>query len=73
MRPVDPRKHVPRFRSELDLLEEVETKANEIIETSAERRLLSGESPMGYAAAAIYAASCSATKRKLRRSPTSLE
>jgi len=57
MKPVDPKKYVPRFCSELDLSEKVENKANEIIETTAEEGLLSGKSPAGYAAAAIYAAS----------------
>jgi transcription initiation factor TFIIB len=38
MEPVDPRKYVPRFCSELDLSEEVQAKANEIIDTTAEKR-----------------------------------
>ncbi|MCU4973973.1 transcription initiation factor IIB [Halobacteria archaeon AArc-m2/3/4] len=53
--PVDPKKYVPRFCSELDLSEEVQSKANEIIDTTVEQGLLSGKSPTGYAAAAIYA------------------
>jgi len=57
MRPVDPKKYVPRFCSELDVSEEVQTKAREIIEVSAEKGLLSGKSPTGFAAAAIYSAS----------------
>jgi len=36
MRPVDPKKYVPRFCSELELSEEVQIKANEIIEETAE-------------------------------------
>ncbi|MCU4744108.1 transcription initiation factor IIB [Natronoglomus mannanivorans] len=55
MEPVDPKKYVPRFCSELDLSEEVQSKANEIIDTTVEQGLLSGKSPTGYAAAAIYA------------------
>src|SRR6056297_2042389 len=34
MKPVDPKKYVPRFCSELELSEEVQTKANEIVETT---------------------------------------
>jgi len=37
MQPVDPKKYVPRFCSELELSEEVESKANEIIDTTAEQ------------------------------------
>ncbi|WP_020221825.1 transcription initiation factor IIB, partial [Halarchaeum acidiphilum] len=56
MEPVDPKQYVPRFASELDASEETIAKANEIIDTSAEQGLLSGKSPIGFAAAAIYAA-----------------
>jgi len=66
------RKYVPRFSSELELSEEVQSKANEIIETTAEKGLLSGKSPTGYAAAAIYAASLLCNEKKTQRgSPTS--
>ena len=67
MEPVDPKKYVPRFCSELNLSEEVQTKANEIIETTAEEGLLSGKSPTGYAAAAIYAASLLCNEKKTQR------
>ena len=67
MRPVDPKKYVPRFCSELDLLEKVEAKANEIIETNAEQRLLSGKSPTGYAAVAIYATSLLCNEKKTQQ------
>ncbi|MFB6105498.1 MAG: transcription initiation factor IIB family protein [Halobacteriaceae archaeon] len=67
MKPVDPKKYVPRFCSELDLSEEVQAKANEIIETTAEQGLLSGKSPTGYAAAAIYAASLLCNEKKTQR------
>jgi transcription initiation factor TFIIB len=56
MKPADPKQYVPRFCSELDLHEEVQAKANNIIDVTAEEGLLSGKSPTGYAAAAIYAA-----------------
>jgi transcription initiation factor TFIIB len=67
MEPVDPKKYVPRFCSELHLSEEVQSKANEIIETTAEKGLLSGRSPTGYAAAAIYAASLLCNEKKTQR------
>ena len=57
MQPVDPKQYVPRFCSELDVSEAVQIKAKEIIDVSAEQGLLSGKSPTGFAAAAIYSAS----------------
>ncbi|WP_436348410.1 transcription initiation factor IIB [Natronorubrum sp. FCH18a] len=67
MEPVDPKKYVPRFCSELDLSEEVQAKANEIIDTTAEKGMLSGKSPTGYAAAAIYASSLLCNEKKTQR------
>ncbi|QCC49820.1 transcription initiation factor IIB [Halapricum salinum] len=67
MEPVDPKKYVPRFCSSLELSEEVQTKANEIIDVTAEQGLLSGKSPTGYAAAAIYAASLLCNEKKTQR------
>ena len=67
MKPVDPKRYVPRFCSELDLSKEVQSKADEIIETTAEQGLLSGKSPTGYAAAAIYAASLLCNEKKTQR------
>ena len=67
LKPVDPAKYVPRFASELDLSKEVQSKANEIIETTAEKGLLSGKSPTGFAAAAIYAASLLCNEKKTQR------
>jgi len=67
MKPVDPTKYVPRFASELELSEEVQAKAIEIINTTAEQGLLSGKSPTGYAAAAIYAASLLCNEKKTQR------
>ncbi|PSP16074.1 transcription initiation factor IIB 3 [Halobacteriales archaeon QH_10_67_13] len=67
MKPVDPKKYVPRFCSQLELSEEVESKAAEIIKTTAEKGLLSGKSPTGYAAAAIYAASLLCNEKKTQR------
>ncbi len=67
MKPVDPKKYVPRFCSDLDLSEEVQSKANHIIDETAEQGLLSGKSPTGYAAAAIYAASLLCNEKKTQR------
>ncbi|MFC7139510.1 transcription initiation factor IIB family protein [Halosimplex aquaticum] len=67
MEPVDPKQYVPRFCSELDLAEEVQTRANEIIDQTTERGLLSGKSPTGFAAAAIYAASLLCNEKKTQR------
>lgn len=67
MEPVDPKKYVPRFCSELDLPEEVQAKANEIIDTTAEKGMLSGKSPTGYAAAAIYASALLCNEKKTQR------
>jgi transcription initiation factor TFIIB len=64
MKPVDPREYVPRFCSDLGLSEDVQTTTCEIIETTAEHGLLSGKSPTGYAAAAIYAASLLCNEKK---------
>ena len=67
MRPVDPKKYVPRFCSELDVSEAVRSKAEEIIDTSAEEGLLSGKSPTGFAAAAIYSASLLCNEKKTQK------
>ncbi|MDX1744839.1 MAG: transcription initiation factor IIB [Halobacteriales archaeon] len=67
MKPVDPTKYIPRFASELNLSEETQAKAVEIIRTTADQGLLSGKSPTGYAAAAIYAASLLCNEKKTQR------
>ncbi|WP_135855054.1 transcription initiation factor IIB [Halorussus salinus] len=67
MKPVDPKEYVPRFTSELDVSEEVKLKANEIIDESTEQGLLSGKSPTGFAAAAIYAASLLCNEKQTQR------
>jgi transcription initiation factor TFIIB len=67
MAPVDPQQYVPRFCSELDLSEEVQAKTKEIITVTTEMGLLSGKSPTGYAAAAIYAASLLCNEKKTQR------
>lgn len=67
MEPVDPKQYVHRYCSELDLSETVKTKSMEIIDVTAEKGLLSGKSPTGYAAAAIYAAALLCNEKKTQR------
>lgn len=67
MEPVDPKQYVHRYCSELDLSETVKTKAMEIIDVTAQKGLLSGKSPTGYAAAAIYAAALLCNEKKTQR------
>jgi transcription initiation factor TFIIB len=55
--PADPTEYLPRFASELDAGDATERKAVELIETASEAQLLSGKSPVGIAAAALYAGS----------------
>ncbi|PSP74508.1 transcription initiation factor IIB 3 [Halobacteriales archaeon QS_3_64_16] len=56
LEPVDPKEFVPRFRSALGLTESVERAAEEVINATAAQGLLSGKSPTGFAAGAIYIA-----------------
>jgi transcription initiation factor TFIIB len=67
IQPTNPKEYLPRFASDLDLSEETIAKAREIIDTSAEQGLLSGKSPSGFAAAAIYAASLLCNEKKTQR------
>ena len=55
--PADPIQYVPRIVSELDRSEHVERRARELLEAAHETGRTSGKSPVGLAAAAIYAAS----------------
>ncbi|MFB6102784.1 MAG: transcription initiation factor IIB family protein [Haloplanus sp.] len=56
VKPADPEQYVPRFASELDLSEESTRQARELLRSSRERGVHSGKSPVGLAAAAVYAA-----------------
>jgi transcription initiation factor TFIIB len=67
MRPVEPQQYIPRFCSQLNLSEEVQAKATDVIETSMAQGLLSGKSPTGYAAAAIYAAALLCNEQTTQR------
>ncbi|RRJ29581.1 transcription initiation factor IIB [Halocatena pleomorpha] len=54
--PADPESYVARFASELDLSDEAERRAHELLETGKEQLVHIGKSPVGLAAAAVYAA-----------------
>ena len=55
--PADPTDYVPRFGSELDAPEEVESRARELVRLAIDEGYTSGKSPVGLAAAALYAGS----------------
>jgi len=56
VQPADPTSYVPRFASRLDLSEETERRARELLDDAASEGITSGKSPVGLAAAAVYAA-----------------
>jgi len=56
IQPPDPNEYLPRFASDLGIDEETEHRARELLETGKRANLHSGKSPVGLAAAAIYAA-----------------
>ncbi|WP_225334558.1 transcription initiation factor IIB [Halomicrobium urmianum] len=68
--PADPESYVPRFVSDLGLSDEVERRARELIESARQGGVLSGKSPVGLAAAAVYAASL-LTNEKVTQSQVS--
>ncbi|NKE36821.1 transcription initiation factor IIB [Natronococcus sp. JC468] len=56
VQPADPESYVPRFASELELSDETERRARSLLQTAKEGGVHSGKSPVGLAAAAVYAA-----------------
>ncbi len=56
VQPADPESYVPRFVSSLGLSEEAERRARELLKNAKEQGVHSGKSPVGLAAAAVYAA-----------------
>ncbi|HKJ59155.1 MAG TPA: transcription initiation factor IIB [Halobacteriales archaeon] len=56
VRPADPESYVPRFASSLGLSDEAEHRARELLSTAKAKGVHSGKSPVGLAAAAVYAA-----------------
>ncbi|MCO8254130.1 transcription initiation factor IIB [Haladaptatus sp. AB618] len=68
--PADPKSYVPRFASELDLSDETERRARSLLDTATKKGLHSGKSPVGLAAAAVYAAAL-LTNEKVTQSEVS--
>ncbi|GGL72617.1 transcription initiation factor IIB [Halocalculus aciditolerans] len=56
VRPADPESYVPRFASSLGLSDEAEHRARDLLKTAKDKGVHSGKSPVGLAAAAVYAA-----------------
>ncbi|MFC4440527.1 transcription initiation factor IIB family protein [Halostagnicola sp. GCM10023398] len=56
VQPADPESYVPRFASDLGLSDETERRARGLLQTAKEEEVHSGKSPVGLAAAAMYAA-----------------
>ncbi|AUX09735.1 transcription initiation factor TFIIB [Halalkaliarchaeum desulfuricum] len=56
VQPADPESYVPRFVSQLGLSDETERRARELLRNAKDQGLTSGKSPVGLAAAGVYAA-----------------
>ncbi|WP_255149924.1 transcription initiation factor IIB [Halorarius halobius] len=70
IRPADPESYVPRFASDLDLSDEAERRARQLLQSAKDAGIHSGKSPVGLAAAAVYAASL-LTNEKVTQSEVS--
>jgi len=70
IKPADPKSYVPRFVSDLELSDESERQARELLDAGEESAILSGKSPVGLAAAAVYAAAL-LTNEKVTQSEVS--
>jgi len=70
IQPADPESYVPRFASDLGLSEEAERRARQLLKTAKDQGVHSGKSPVGLAAAAVYAASL-LTNEKVTQSEVS--
>ncbi len=68
--PADPEQYVPRFASELGLSDEAERRARKLLKNAKSEGVHSGKSPVGLAAAAVYAASL-LTNEKVTQSEVS--
>ncbi len=55
VKPADPESYVPRFASDLELSDETERRARQLLKTAKDAGIHSGKSPVGLAAAAVYA------------------
>ncbi|MFC4988798.1 MULTISPECIES: transcription initiation factor IIB [Saliphagus] len=56
VKPADPESYLPRFVSDLDLSDETERMARDLLDSARDEGVHSGKSPVGLAAAAVYAA-----------------
>src|SRR6056297_3016291 len=56
VKPADPESYVPRFASSLELSDEAEHRARQLLQNAKQQGVHSGKSPVGLAAAAVYAA-----------------
>jgi transcription initiation factor TFIIB len=70
VKPADPNSYVPRFVSDLGLSEETERQARDLIDNAKSSGILSGKSPVGLAAASVYAAAL-LTNEKVTQSEVS--
>ena len=70
IQPADPESYVPRFASDLELSDESERRARKLLQNAKEEGVHSGKSPVGLAAAAVYAASL-LTNEKVTQSEVS--
>jgi transcription initiation factor TFIIB len=70
IQPADPESYVPRFASDLDLSDEAERRARQLLQNAKEQGIHSGKSPVGLAAAAVYAAAL-LTNEKVTQSEVS--
>ena len=70
VQPADPKSYIPRFVSELGLSDEAERGARDLIDSAEGEGVISGKSPVGLAAAAVYAASL-LTNEKVTQSEVS--
>ena len=61
--PADPESYVPRFVSSLGLSEEVDIRARQLLGSAKQQGVHSGKSPVGLAAAAVYAAALLTNER----------
>jgi transcription initiation factor TFIIB len=70
VKPADPTSYVPRFASDLELSDETERRARDLLENAKQSAIISGKSPVGLAAAAVYAAAL-LTNEKVTQSEVS--
>jgi len=68
--PADPESYVPRFASDLNLSDESERRARQLLKSAKQAGIHSGKSPVGLAAASVYAASL-LTNEKVTQSDVS--